>query len=305
MAGSEQPAPTGILLVDKPLGVTSHDVVAMVRRTAGTRKVGHAGTLDPLATGLLVLGLGSSTRLLTFLVGLDKEYLATIRLGESTTTDDAAGETATRADASGVAADELAAQIARLTGDIDQVPSTVSAIRVAGRRAYDLARAGEPVELASRRVRVAAFEVLEERRSGRLIDLDVRVEVSSGTYVRALARDLGAALGVGGHLTALRRTRVGPFPVAEAAAPDDRVLAGLLTPAAIARSLFPVVDLAPSDLTDLVHGKRVAVVPSHDHRADVPVLAAIAPGGRLAGLVETVAGEARVLVNFPTPEVLS
>lgn len=305
MGPTEQPAPTGILLVDKPLGVTSHDVVALVRRTAGTRKVGHAGTLDPLATGLLLLGLGSSTRLLTFLVGLDKEYLATIRLGESTTTDDAGGDTVSRADASGVDPAELRTQIARLTGEIDQVPSTVSAIRVAGRRAYDLARAGEAVELAARRVQVPVFEAVAERRTDQIIDLDVRVEVSSGTYVRALARDLGAALGVGGHITALRRTRIGPFAVGDSAAPDDRVLDHIRAPVEIARALFPAVDLSAAGLADLVHGKRVAAVPRDDPRADLPVLAAIAPDGRLAGLVETSAGEARVLVNFPTAEVIA
>nr|BFF13697.1 hypothetical protein GCM10025699_50000 [Microbacterium flavescens] len=193
---------SGILLVDKPQGITSHDVVARVRRAAGTRKVGHAGTLDPLATGLLVLGLNSSTRLLTFLVGLDKGYDATIRLGASTTTDDSEGEIVTRASAAGVTDEAVDAGIARLSGPISQVPTTVSAIKVDGRRAYDLAREGVEVELKARDVTISEFTVLERREStvdGLVVrDLDVRVSCSSGTYVRALARDLGSDLGVGG-----------------------------------------------------------------------------------------------------------
>ena len=313
-AANETPAkvapPSGVVLVDKPLGITSHDVVSLVRRSAGTRKVGHAGTLDPLATGLLLLGIESSTRLLTYLVGLDKEYVATIRLGESTTTDDAEGETIDHVDASGVTPDALSAAIERLTGDIQQVPSTVSAIKVDGKRAYALARAGEIVELKSRAVTVSAFEVLAERRvahgSGKVwVDLDVRVEVSTGTYVRALARDLGADLGVGGHLTALRRTRVGPFGIADSVPPDEHVLDGLRTPVAVATTLFPHVRLTHEQLTELVHGRRVAVAAVGHPLADQPIVAAITPDNRLSGLVETKAGVARVLVNFPTAEVVT
>ena len=186
-----------------------------VRRLAGTRKVGHAGTLDPMATGVLVLGLGPGTRLLTYLVGTDKTYRATIRLGQATVTDDAEGEVVGGADASGLTAADISSEVARLTGPIQQRPSSVSAIKVDGRRSYARVRAGEEVELAARPVTVHRFDVLDHRagcRGGRaVLDLDVEVDVSSGTYVRALARDLGAALGVGGHLTALRRTRVGPF----------------------------------------------------------------------------------------------
>jgi tRNA pseudouridine55 synthase len=298
-------AAPGILLLDKPSGPTSHDLVGSTRRALGTRKVGHAGTLDPMATGLLLLGVESATRLLTYLVGLDKEYLATIRLGEATDTDDAEGRTVSSADASSLDRARIDDEVAALTGDLDQVPSTFSAIQVDGRRSYDRARAGEAVELAPRRIRVSDFAVLAVRRPGSetpdgVIDLDVRVVVSSGTYVRALARDLGAALGVGGHLTALRRTRVGPFTVADAVPPDHPDLASAVRPAAdIATALFPAVRLDPAALADLVHGRRVAL-----DVADAPVVAALTPDGRLAGLVVVTAGTARVLINLPTSEVL-
>ncbi len=215
------PAP-GVLLVDKAGGMTSHDVVARARRALGTRKIGHAGTLDPMATGLLILGVEAATRLLTFIVGLDKTYEATIRLGARTETDDAEGETLTATDASAVTSSAVAAAIAGLTGEISQVPSSVSAIKVDGRRAYDLMRAGEEVQLRARAVTVSRFDVVSERRIGGFLDVDVVVDCSSGTYIRALARDLGGALGVGGHLTALRRTRIGPFGI-EDAVPIDGI----------------------------------------------------------------------------------
>src|SRR5690606_32602498 len=212
-AMSLSPVADGILVVDKPSGWTSHDVVARTRRLAATRKVGHAGTLDPMATGVLVLGINKGTRLLTFLVGCDKDYAATIRLGQSTNTDDAEGEVVSASGAGHLGAAEVSAAVARLTGEIEQVPSTVSAIKVDGRRAYARARAGEDVTLAARPVTVSRFEVLDRRAGDAgtvpVLDLDVAVTVSSGTYVRALARDLGTALGCGGHLTHLRRTRVG------------------------------------------------------------------------------------------------
>jgi tRNA pseudouridine55 synthase len=202
--------PPGLVVVDKPDGMTSHDVVARVRRIMGTRKVGHAGTLDPMATGVLVLGIERATKLLGHLALDTKAYLATIRLGSATTTDDAQGETLSTADASAVADEAVKDGIAKLTGHIQQVPSAVSAVKVDGKRAYARVRAGEQVELAARPVEVSRFDLLATRREDGL-ELDVMVECSSGTYVRALARDLGADLGVGGHLAALRRTRVGPF----------------------------------------------------------------------------------------------
>lgn len=290
---------TGILFLDKPRGPTSHDLVARTRRALGIRKVGHAGTLDPMATGLLVLGVGSSTRLLGYLVGLDKEYTATIRLGQATTTDDAEGDVVAEHDASGVTDAAVAAAIGALTGQIDQVPSAFSAIKVEGRRAYQLARAGEAVELRARTVTVSEFELLAARRHGGLTDLDVRVAVSSGTYLRAIARDLGAALGVGGHLTALRRTRVGPFDVAhavspEAVAPGADLAAALVPPAEVAGALFPTAVMDADAARALGQGKRVPVP-----AADAPTVAAVGPGGRLVGLISVRDGLARVLVNFP------
>jgi tRNA pseudouridine55 synthase len=291
---------SGILLVDKPPGVTSHDVVGRARRALGTRKVGHAGTLDPMATGLLVLGVDSSTRLLTYLVGLGKEYTATIRLGASTTTDDAEGEVVDEADASAIPRADIDAGIAALTGPISQVPSTYSAIKVDGRRSYDLARSGTPVELQARTVTISAFEVLAERREGTFVDLDVRIECSSGTYIRALARDLGAGLGVGGHLTALRRTRVGPFRIEDAVADPDALASALRSPASIAAELFPTTVLDADQLRDLTHGKKLPL-----ELPDTEVLAALGEDGRLAGLVAVKKGTAHVLVNFPTSEVLA
>ncbi len=291
--------PTGIVLVDKPNGPTSHDVVARARRALGTRKVGHAGTLDPMATGLLILGVGSATRLLTHIVGLDKGYDATIRLGRSTDTDDAEGEVIATVDAAGVSDAAIADGIRALTGDIEQVPSSFSAIKVDGRRSYDRARAGEQVDLPARPVRIAAFDLLATRRDGALIDLDVRVSVSSGTYVRALARDLGAALGVGGHLTALRRTRVGPFGVDDAVALDGLGPDALRPTAGVAAALFPTVTLDDDRARDLAHGKRIPVDAS-----DADPVAALTADGRLAGLVAVRGGTARVVLNMPTSEVL-
>jgi tRNA pseudouridine55 synthase len=290
---------SGILLVDKPQGITSHDVVARTRRLAGTRKVGHAGTLDPMATGLLVLGVNGATRLLTFLVGLDKEYFATIRLGSSTNTDDAEGTELERASAASVAAisdDGLARGISALTGQIRQVPSSVSAIKVDGKRAYTLARAGETVELAARSVTISAFELLDARRVDGFLDLDVRVECSSGTYIRAIARDLGASLSVGGHLTALRRSRIGPFRVADATELETlNVAESLLDPAAAAGLLFPSYRLSEQEAIDLGHGKRLTI-PGLDSSGPI---AAIEPDGRLGGLVELTGDVAKPLVNFP------
>lgn len=204
-------APGGLVVVDKPAGMTSHDVVAQLRRLLRARQIGHAGTLDPMATGVLVCGVQRATKLLGHLPLEPKVYRGTVRLGASTSTDDAQGECTGGADASALDEREILAAIAGLRGAIEQVPSTVSAVKIGGRRAYALARAGEQVLLAARPVIVSRFELLALRRGEAVTDLDVLVQCSGGTYVRALARDLGAALGVGGHLTALRRTRVGTF----------------------------------------------------------------------------------------------
>jgi tRNA pseudouridine55 synthase len=296
---------SGILLVDKPQSITSHDVVARTRKLAGTRRVGHAGTLDPMATGLLILGVNSSTRLLTYLVGQDKEYLATIRLGLTTTTDDAEGEPVERAETNAVAQvpeSAIAAAVSDLTGDISQVPSSVSAIKVDGKRAYALVRAGETVELKSRPVTVSRFDVLERKHVDGFLDLDVRVECSSGTYIRALARDLGSALGVGGHLTRLRRTRIGPFSVDNAPTLDTLdVKASLIGPAEAASVLFPRIALTEQQALDLGHGKKVSAVEldlSGPLGAD-ELAAGVAPDGRLVGLVRISGDLAKSAVNFP------
>ena len=296
---------SGILLVDKPGGITSHDVVARARRALGTRKVGHAGTLDPMATGLLILGVDSSTRLLTYLVGLGKQYTATIRLGQSSTTDDAEGELSEPIGTSAVTRAAIDAGIAGLSGEIAQVPSTFSAIKVDGRRSYDRARAGEEVALAARTVTISRFEVLAERRADPFLDLDVVIDCSSGTYIRALARDLGAGLGVGGHLTALRRTAIGPFEVADAAPADAITSDAVRAPAEVAGRLFPSIRLSDEQLTALTQGKKVLLEPPGGTVPDQDVVAALAPSGRLAGLVSVRGGVARVLVNFPTAEVLA
>ncbi|MFT4228662.1 MAG: tRNA pseudouridine(55) synthase TruB [Microbacterium sp.] len=289
----------GILLVDKPAGITSHDVVARARRALGTRRVGHAGTLDPMATGLLVLGVDSATRLLTYLVGLDKTYEATIRLGSATDTDDADGQIVAAADAAALAAldrHRIDRCVAALTGPISQVPSTVSAIKVGGRRAYDLARAGEDVELKARDVTVARFDVLDSRRRDGALDLDVVVDCSSGTYIRALARDLGDALGVGGHLTALRRTRVGPFSVTDAAGVDELGGAPLRSPADVATAVLGRLDVTADEARDLRHGKRLAGAAT---RLTAPCAAAVAPDGALVGVVAARGGDLKSIMNVP------
>ena len=296
---------SGILLVDKPQGITSHDVVARTRRLAGTRKIGHAGTLDPMATGLLLLGVNGATRLLHYLVGLDKEYLATIRLGWDTTTDDAEGEALPAASAerlSAVTTSAIEAGMLRQTGTIEQVPSAVSAVKVAGKRAYQRVRDGEQVELAARTVTVSAFELLAVRPGEGRVDADVRVECSSGTYVRALARDLGAQLGTGGHLTALRRTRIGAFRVDEAAALDDLdVAASLMSPADAARRALPVAVLTPGQAVDLGHGKRIEASSVMD-AASGDAIAAIGPDDRLVAIVERRGDSLKVVTGFPPEE---
>jgi tRNA pseudouridine55 synthase len=298
--GSLDGVNSGILLVDKPQGITSHDVVARMRRLVGTRKIGHAGTLDPMATGLLLLGANGATRLLHHLVGLDKEYLATVRLGWDTTTDDAEGEPLAAASADRVAAiadDELANAMRALTGVIEQVPSSVSAVKVDGRRAYQRVRAGEEVALKARTVTVPVFELIDRRSGDGWLDLDVRVECSSGTYVRALARDLGAALGVGGHLTALRRTRIGRFRVDEAGGLEGYDVTSMMRPADAARRALPALELDAAAAVDLGHGKRVAA-PESVLGVDGPI-AAIAPGDRLVAIVERRGPQLKVVTGFP------
>jgi tRNA pseudouridine55 synthase len=286
----------GLLLVDKPAGWTSHDVVARIRRVCGTRRVGHAGTLDPMATGVLVLGVGRATKLLTFLVGCDKEYAATVRLGQATVTDDAEGEVVASADAAGVTRSVLDAAVARLTGGIEQVPSSVSAIKIDGQRSYARVRSGEDVQLAARPVTVSRFAVLDVRPVGACLDVDAEVEVSSGTYVRALARDLGAALGVGGHLTALRRTRVGRFGIGDAV-PLETLEPGapvpLLPMGEAARGQFAVHELTAEEAAAVGYGRRIPAAREGD-----PVVAALAPDGSLVAMLDESGPEARPVVVF-------
>ena len=296
--------PSGVLLVDKPGGITSHDVVSRARKALNTRKIGHAGTLDPMATGLLILGVGPVTRLLTDIVGLGKTYEATIRLGAVTDTDDSEGAVLETADAAALAAlssARISAGVSALTGPISQVPSTVSAIKVAGRRAYDLARAGQDVELAARDVTVSRFDILAERPVAGGLDLDVVVDCSSGTYIRALARDLGRDLGVGGHLTALRRTRIGDFEVADAVPVDAIADSALLSPADVARRVLGALEVTADEARDLRHGKRLAG--AAPRAAGFPA-AAIGPDGRLVGIVERRGADVKSTMNLP-PEELS
>ncbi len=318
----------GLLVVDKPAGWTSHQVVGACRRLAGTRKVGHAGTLDPMATGVLVVGVNKATRLLTYLVGCDKAYAATIRLGQSTLTDDADGELTAQAPRGAVEAllaagtDRIETAVARLTGDIVQVPSAVSAIKIDGKRSYARVRAGEDVALAGRPVTVSRFDVLCVRpdADGTVVDLDVEVEVSSGTYVRALARDLGAALGVGGHLTALRRTRVGGIGLAEAHTMDELEAAraagaprpveaaeiAAATPgtsglplvglADAARAALPARELSADEAHRVGHGVRIAS--AAPGRAGP--IAAFGPDGVLVAILDESAERVMPEVVFTT-----
>lgn len=260
---------SGLLIVDKPSGWTSHQVVARVRRLLGTRKVGHAGTLDPMATGVLVVGVGRATRLLGHLALHDKDYLATIRLGVTTVTDDAEGDVLAVADAAWLGDDRIGEAMVSLRGDILQVPTAVSAIKVNGRRSYARVRAGEDVDLPARPVTVSRFEAVGMRRDGRVVDVDVEVTCSSGTYVRALARDLGQALGVGGHLTALRRTRIGPYrlPGDPVDLSDGAGRPRLMTMAGAARLSFPVVELDAGQEADLRVGKRLDMIVPADPTA--------------------------------------
>jgi tRNA pseudouridine55 synthase len=211
----------GLVIVDKPAGLTSHDVVGRCRRIFGTRRVGHAGTLDPMATGVLVVGIERATKILGLVSGASKSYAATVRLGQTTSTDDAEGQLLQEVSAQRLTNASIAAAIAGLRGDIMQVPSAVSAIKIGGQRAYRLAREGHAVDIPARPVRIDRFELVAARRHGHLIDLDVEVDCWSGTYIRALARDLGKALAVGAHLTALRRTRVGQFHLGQARSLDE------------------------------------------------------------------------------------
>lgn len=272
----------GLVVVDKPAGITSHDVVARIRRLAGTRKVGHAGTLDPMATGVLVVGINRATRLLGHLLLTDKGYDATVRLGVSTTTDDAEGDVIETRAVDGLTDEAVRAGLAAMVGEIDQVPSAVSAIKIDGKRAYERVRAGEDVQIAARRVRIGAIEVSRIERVGEHLDVDISVQCSSGTYIRAIARDLGSDLGVGGHLTALRRTAVGSFGLGVARTLDELAEDfAVLDIAEAARESFPAVELDEDHAAMVRVGKKLPI----ELPAAGPV-AVFAPTGEFLALYE-------------------
>jgi tRNA pseudouridine55 synthase len=297
-AGPRPAATSGLVIVDKPSGQTSHDVVARIRRLAGTRRVGHAGTLDPMATGVLVVGVEKATRLLGHLTLAEKDYTATIRLGQATDTDDAEGQTIAETSAAGVTEAALQSAVAALTGEIRQVPPGFSAIKVAGKRAYRLAREGAAPELAARTVTVRSFTIQAVRRLGDLMDVDVTVTCSSGTYIRALARDLGAALGVGGHLTVLRRTRVGPYGIGQARTLDQLAASFAVIPLAdAAAAAFRRLDLTEEEARQVAHGRRLPSAVLGPGPGAGPV-AAFAPDGSLVALLAEEAGQARPVAVF-------
>lgn len=283
MKTASRPAPPpGLVIVDKPAGMTSHDVVGRCRRLFGTRKVGHAGTLDPMATGVLVVGIERATKILGLLTATDKTYIATIRLGQATSTEDAEGEVLQTVSAAHVADEQIEHAVAALRGEIDQVPSAVSAIKVDGERAYKLVREGKAPELAARRVRIDRFTVDATKRVDDFIDVDVTVDCSSGTYIRALARDVGAALGVGGHLTMLRRTKVGRYGLDEARTLEQLADAAELSYTLDAACLlgFPRRDLTDAETEDTRHGRALAPAGIDG------TYAATAPDGQVIALLE-------------------
>ncbi len=289
----------GVALIDKPLGVSSHHVVARVRKALGTKKIGHAGTLDPAATGLLVLGVGAGTRLLTYLVGLDKTYHATMRLGYATTTDDAEGERleGDYGDVSLLTPEAIEATLVRFRGRISQVPSTFSAIKVAGKRAYDLARAGEDVELASREVTISRLVMGAHTPGAGYRDVELEIDCSSGTYIRALARDIGAQLGVGGHLVALRRTLVGPFSLDDAQDVEDLTEEDLQSLSSVATQVMPRWSLTSEQTGELRHGRAIAC---EGVEGSSPMAAVDLDSGDLVAVVDCTGQRTRILMGVPT-----
>lgn len=299
---------SGVLVIDKPAGLTSHDVVGRVRRSLGIRRVGHAGTLDPMATGVLVLGYGRATRLLTYLLGVDKAYRATIRLGWSSDTDDADGTVVVSADSHALARiddADVTQAMATIAARPVQVPSAVSAIKIAGQRSYQRVRSGESVTLPAREVLIHVFSARSIERGADAIDIEVDVECGSGTYVRALARDLGSMLGVGGHLTALRRTRVGPFTLAEAidlmAYEQNPTPSQALSPAAAAAMILPAWVVPDHTAVALSHGQQVTWPPGLAPRTT----AVITDAGRLVSIIEPREDRVRSLTVFADPADVS
>ena len=284
----------GFLVVDKAPGMTSHDVVAIGRRALNTRKVGHAGTLDPMATGVLVLGFNNGTRLLQYITDGDKSYTATIVLGASTTTDDHEGEITATADASKVNDEDLKRILGTMVGEIMQRPTNVSAIKVDGKRAYDRARSGEEFELPARKVTISQLDILDIRHKEATTLIDIAVTCSAGTYIRAIARDLGAELKVGGHLNVLRRTRVAGFTLDQAV--DIAQLKGgnfsTLDLADVARATFPVRELDLEEVNELSFGRALSPNASDE------IHAALSPDNRLIALIKNSVDKAKPVAVF-------
>jgi len=284
----------GFLVVDKAPGMTSHDVVAVARRALGTRKVGHAGTLDPMATGVLVLGFGNATRLLQYITDGDKSYTATIILGAATITDDREGEVISESDASKITDEQIKTGLAKMIGEIAQRPSSVSAVKVDGERAYDRFRAGEVFELAARTITISVLDILEIRHLGARIEIDIDVTCSAGTFIRAIARDLGNELQVGGHLSVLRRTRVAGFPISQAISFED-LKAQLFSPldlADVARATFEVRELGLDEVLELSFGRPLSINSSD------AIFAALSADNRLIALLKNEAGKAKPIAVF-------
>ena len=284
----------GFLVVDKAPAMTSHDVVAVARKALGTRKVGHAGTLDPMATGVLVLGFGNGTRLLQYITDGDKSYTATIVLGASTITDDREGEVISEASAAHISDEEIKSGLAKMVGEIQQRPSSVSAVKVDGERAYDRVRAGEVFELAARTITISSLEILEISRLGARTEINIDVTCSAGTFIRAIARDLGSDLQVGGHLSALRRTRVAGFPISQAISFDE-LKAQTFAPLAlsdVARATFQVRELALDEVSELSFGRPL--LPNSSDQ----IFAALSSDDRLIALLKNESGKAKPIAVF-------
>jgi len=284
----------GFLVVDKAPGMTSHDVVAVARKALGTRKVGHAGTLDPMATGVLVLGFGNGTRLLQYITDGDKSYTATIVLGAATITDDHEGEVVSEVDASQITDEQIKTGLAKMIGEIQQRPSSVSAVKVDGERAYDRVRAGEVFELAARTITISNLDILEIRQLGVRIEIDIDVTCSAGTFIRAIARDLGSELQVGGHLSALRRTRVAGFPISQAISFED-LKAQSFSPlelADVARATFQVRELGLDEVQELSFGRSLL------RNSTDAIFAALSPDNRLIALLKNESDKAKPIAVF-------
>jgi tRNA pseudouridine55 synthase len=287
-------AGSGFLVVDKAGAMTSHDVVAVARKALGTKKVGHAGTLDPMATGVLVLGFGNGTRLLQYITDGDKSYTATIVLGASTVTDDHEGEVLSTTDASAVSDDEIKSELSKMVGEIAQRPSSVSAVKVDGERAYDRVRAGEVFELDARKVTISKLDVLAIRHLEKTTEVDIDVTCSAGTFIRAIARDLGSALSVGGHLRVLRRTRVAGFPISSAIT-FEQLKAGDFTAlvlADVARTTFTPRELDASEVSELSFGRPLTA------NKGLEIFAALSPENELIALLKNEGDKAKPIAVF-------